>query len=136
MKDHIPVRPSKMIAPLLATAIILLIGTAFCIAILLAFGEGKPLPIAVAIGSALLFGMLLWSWRDRPQAEKRGLIAWMLQRNQQPELASYRLGVIRHKQEYGRNQPPTVEQLRDLKDPTRTWVPHQGSRPDEETGGN
>lgn len=123
MGKEIRIRPSKMIAPLLATAVILLLGTSFCIAIVLSFGEARPVPIAVASASALAFALLLWSWRDRPQAEQRGLFAWMRNRRRAAEPGTYRLGVIRRKQEFGQRQPPTLEELRELKDPTRTWVP-------------
>jgi hypothetical protein len=137
MGDEIRFRPSRMIAPLLATAVILLLGTAFCIAIVLAFGEAKPVPIAVASGSMLAFALLLWSWRDRPRAEKRGWFTWVMSRNRSGEQASYKLAVIRSKHHYGQNRPPTLESLRELKDPTRTWVPrkgHGGASPQDEVG--
>jgi hypothetical protein len=74
--------------------------------------------------------MMLWSWRDRPQAEQRGLFAWLLQRRRTPEQSSYRLAVIRHKHQYGQNEPPTLERLRENRDPTRTWVPMRGAQRD------
>ncbi len=127
MGDDLRFRPSRMVAPLLATLITLVLGTAFCIVIVLGAGEARPGPILVAVGGALGFGLMLWSWRDRPQANQRNLFGWMISRRHRAEQSSYRLSVIRHKHQYGQNQPPTLDQIREIKDPTRTWVPTRGT---------
>lgn len=124
MGDNLNYRPNRTLAPLLATAAILLMGTAFCIAIIFAFGEAKPIPVAIAIGSAIGFGILMWLLRDKPTAEKRNWFAWVSRKKDHAEQDAYRVAVIRHKHNYGDNRPPTLDELRELKDPTRTWVPH------------
>ena len=125
MGDDLHFRPNRMIAPLMATAVILLLGTAFCVAIILAFGEARPLPIAIAVGSAATFALIIWSLRDKPEARKRQWFGWLARREQDHERKLYRVAAVQRKLEYGKNQPPTLEQLRELKDPTRTWVPAQ-----------
>lgn len=127
MGDDIRYRPSRVLAPLLASAAILLMGTAFCVAIILAFGEAKPVPVAIAVGSGLGVGILLWLLRDRPTAEKRGWFAWIAGRKPVDEQELYRVAVIRHKHGLGERRPPTLEELREIKDPTRTWVPRGGT---------
>ena len=57
MGEDLKYRPNRVIAPLLATAVMLLLGTAFCVAIILAFGEAKPIPVAIAVGVVLLGGI-------------------------------------------------------------------------------
>lgn len=129
MGDDLRFRPDRMIAPLMATAIVLLGGTASCIAIVLVFGEAKPVLVGIAIACALGFGLILWSLRDRPANQQRSLFAWVLQRRSPPEHVSYRLMVIRQKLRYGENQPPTLEKLREQQDATRTWVPSRSREP-------
>ena len=125
MKDPLQIRPSRVLAPLLATAAILLMGTAFVVAIILGFGEAKPIPIAIAVGCGFTVGLLLWLLRDKPEAKQRHWFAWVSSRRGVPEPPAYRLAIIRQKLEFGKKQPPTLEELREMKDPTRTWVPHR-----------
>lgn len=128
MGDDLRYRPNRMIAPLMATAAILLMGTAFCVALIFAFGEAKPVPVAIAVGSAVGFGILLWLLRDRPTAEKRGWFAWIKRRGAQDEQDFFRVAMIRRQQKFGDNRPPTLDELREIKDPTRTWVPRSQRR--------
>ena len=130
MGDNLQFRPNRMIAPLMATAVILLLGTAFCVAIILAFGEARPVPIGIAIGSAVGFAVLMWSLRDKPEARKRRWFAWLTRRPGDDERKFYRVAALQRRLEYGKNKPPTLEQLRELKDPTRTWVPAKDRRED------
>ncbi|MFV0442527.1 MAG: hypothetical protein ACK5Q5_03045 [Planctomycetaceae bacterium] len=125
MGDDLRYRPSRSVAPLMAAAFVLLMGTAFCVALLMAFDGGSPIPVAIAVGSAVGFGLLMWLLRDRPEAGKRNWFAWVNRRGQDAEQAMYRVAVIRHKHSLGDKRPPTLDELRELKDPTRTWVPRR-----------
>lgn len=71
-------------------------------------------------GLALLVVLLL---RERPEGSLRQQFGWM---SRKPPTADvdYEPRVIRSEPaRFGTNRPPTVEQIRDLKDTDRNWVP-------------
>lgn len=124
MADPLGQRPNRNIAPFLA-AMVLLGGVGACVGIMLISGETGPAPIGVAVGGAFAFGLLLWSLRDRPVAQQRSWYSWVFHRPRQRHV-SVEVRSIRPRAQFGTNQPPTLEQLKQLKDDTRTWVPSQG----------
>jgi hypothetical protein len=123
MMDHIPVKPSRSIAPLLATCLVLLGGVTSCIAIIFAFGDARPVPIAIALACVLGVGLMLWLFRDKPEAKGRSMYSWLSRRDKRVQTEYALKKVQRTLEEYGQRQPPTLEELRELRDDTRTWVP-------------
>jgi hypothetical protein len=119
------IQPDRRAAPLIATAFVLLGGAAACLGIIFAFGEAKPVPIAIACGSIVGLAVVLWLLRDKPEAKQRHWFSWVLARNARPARSSYRPKAAPQAQQFGTNRPPTVEEVRELKSDLRTWVPSQ-----------
>lgn len=137
MSDPLQIKPDRNFAPLLATSVVLLGGVTVCLGIM--YGSGgdvQPLPVAITVGVGLGMGILLWSLRDRPQAQRRSWFAWVGFGQSRKQRLSYEMRIVHPKVTYGDKQPPTLEELREIQDATRTWVPAAGRtnrRPTAET---
>jgi hypothetical protein len=122
MKDHIPVKPDRNFAPLLASFLVLLGGLIACVVIVFAGGGMKPELIMMVVGLTLGFGLLLWLLRDKPEAQRRSLYSLMFHR---PKKVHHEYSIKRVQRERASEErrPPTLEELREMRDQTRTWVP-------------
>jgi hypothetical protein len=110
---------------LIATAFVLLGGLAACIGITFAFGQARPVPIAIACGSMIGLAAVLWLLREKPEAQRRHWFGWVFDRHARPARTTYNLKAAPHACEYGTNRPPTAEEVRELKSDLKTWVPSQ-----------
>ncbi|HID24454.1 MAG TPA: hypothetical protein EYP14_18925 [Planctomycetaceae bacterium] len=127
---------------LLATTFVVAGGIVLCAFMSVAFGRE---PIRPLLMSAAVFGAtawLLYLLRERPrraEERRRGLLGVF--RRHKVATIRYRprkkAPHVRHVK-FGTNQPPTPEELRDLADGLRTWVPSKApdrSEPSDEPGG-
>ncbi len=126
MGDPLQFRPDRNFAPLLATAIVLVGGVVVCVGIMLAAGEVKPVPVALAVGFGVAMGMVLWSLREKPVVQRRSWFAWVAHGRGRKQRTTYELRILHPRKQYGQNRPPTLEELREMQDATRTWVPSGG----------
>jgi hypothetical protein len=77
----------------------------------------------VAGGGFLFILLMVWLLRDRPQGTLRESFSWMSRRSSEPSV-DYEPRVIKaERSRYGTNRPPTAEEIRDLKEGDRNWVP-------------
>lgn len=77
----------------------------------------------IGIGGAVLILVLVWLLRDRPENTLRESFGWLSRREPEPKV-DYEPKVIRAERvRYGTKRPPTAEEVRDLKDGDRNWVP-------------
>lgn len=77
----------------------------------------------VAGGGFLFILLMVWLLRDRPQGSLRENLKWLSKRPVEAPL-DYQPEVKRPERvRYGTNRPPTAEELRDLKEGDRNWVP-------------
>jgi hypothetical protein len=90
---------------------------------MLAFRQTPEVPIYVlAIGGGL--ALLAVGLRMRPDLPSDGL--WLFSRVRRTAGADYVPQIIKSAPTtFGTNRPPTVEEIRELKDSPRTWVPSQ-----------
>lgn len=78
---------------------------------------------AVAGGGFLLILLLVWLLRDRPQGSLRERFNWLSRPPAEAPL-DYQPEVKRPERvRYGTNRPPTADEIRDLKEGDRNWVP-------------
>lgn len=82
------------------------------------------------IGASGLLGLLglVWLLRDRPNSRLRDSFGWLSRRTKEQTL-DYDPQLIKSgPQKFGTNLPPSVEEIRELKDTDRNWVPSNASR--------
>ena len=82
------------------------------------------------IGAAGLLALMLLVWllRDRPNSSLRDSFGWLSRRSKEQTL-DYDPQLIKSgPQKFGTNLPPSVEEIRELKDTDRNWVPSNASR--------
>jgi hypothetical protein len=124
-------RSDRRAATLLATAVVLLGGLSCCIAILLVFAEGRAVPLTIAIGSTIALMILIWAIRERTESRQKHWFAWVFHRGARPARVVYEARKLSPEPHCGANSPPTLEQVRELKENVNTWVPSNAhlSRP-------
>lgn len=120
-------RPDRWAGPLLASTLVMLLG-GVGVAVVVAVGGGDPLVCLVLIGClifcVLIFGYLL---RAVPSNTLSSQFGWTRSRQARPE-NEYSPEAIRTRHRYGTNHPPTVEEIRDMKDGLHNWVPSRDRR--------
>ena len=74
-------------------------------------------------GGFVIILLLVWVLRDKPQGTQREMFSWLSRRKAEQPL-DYEPKLRReNRPRYGTNRPPTVDEIRDLKEGDRNWVP-------------
>ena len=110
---------------LLATCYVFASGALVCSFIALAFSNDPAVPLLIVGGSFLLVFILLSLLRDkRGNSWLEGGYYWLLRRRPDECDIHYTPRVIKDQpQQYGTNEPPTAEEIRELSGGLNTWVP-------------
>lgn len=113
---------------LLATSYVLLCGLVVLVIALVTSVDvaNRGLLIAVCVGGVLFLwfvSLLLGDNRSNPL--RMAHMVWLGRKRGEPDDVDYvpRVRRRRSRTQSGGNQPPTVEQLRELSDNVKTWVP-------------
>lgn len=77
----------------------------------------------VAIAGSLFTLLIVWLLRDRPAGSLRESFAWLSRKPAEAPVDYEPKAKRAERVRYGTNRPPTAEELRDLKDGDRNWVP-------------
>jgi len=128
MSKPLQYRPDKSSGPLFATALVLFMGLIGCLAVYFGGGGNDMLPPSLmGIAFVLLLGMAI-AMRDRPEATEAS--RWSLLASRRVKTQRQVLVQIQKPtaSEYGTQRPSTAEEVRDLKDDTKTWVPSRKVR--------
>jgi hypothetical protein len=114
--------PSRVTGPLLAATIVLFLGT-FGAAAIIAGGGGDPLTALVTFGGGLMFILCAGWLLGRTGATSTSIYQWVFSREARPQYDyTPKPRSARHR-EFGTNHPPTVDEIREMKDGLRNWVP-------------
>ena len=123
----------KQAAAWLATCFTLAGGTLACLTLAILFLEEPLLPLVRIVGISAVLSLVFWLLRTRHENRSRvGLIAWLIRAQ---DSANHVVAMRVSKKptavpvHYGTNTPPSAEELRELADDTRTWVPRE-TRPE------
>jgi hypothetical protein len=115
-------RPSRIAGPLLASMLVVLYG-AIGAAVLIAGGGGNPLTALLILGGVLiLFGLFAYFIQSIPRSPMDSAYSWIRSRQARPD-DLYLPKIRRSRQHYGENAPPTVDDVRELKEGLNNWVP-------------
>ena len=127
MWQHIKFKSSNGSASLAAAYLIFCVGLVGCtICTALLFHQTPNLSMAVlSVGGA--FALLSVVLKLKPDLPSDCL--WIFTRGRRSAEKEYTPRLIKSKSEsYGTNRPPTAEEIRDLKDNPRNWVPSNTRR--------
>ena len=123
-------RPSynKVAGSILASAFVVMTG-AIGLAFALVIAGGDPqFSVWVFVLTLIPLVLLAWLIRATLAVDVRGAYHWVLGRKPKSEEEYVPKKAKRAERTYGSNRPPTSEELRDMKDGLRNWVPNRGSR--------
>ena len=124
MGSHFNGQPNRVAAPLLATCFVILGGALACTGMTLAFSADPTIPLMVIGGVTAGLGLLAILFRERPAVRSRSVMSWVFSRNARPAQVNYRPAIRKPRwQQFGTNAPPSLDEIRDLKDSERNWVP-------------
>ncbi|MEW4528879.1 hypothetical protein [Maioricimonas sp. JC845] len=117
-------RPSRVAAPLLATTFVILGGAIACTGVVLVFSREPAVPLMIVGGIAVGLGLMAVLFRERPTGGSRSVMSWVFSRNARPAHVDYRPVIRKPRwQQFGTNAPPSPDEIRELKDTDRNWVP-------------
>lgn len=117
---------------LLASTIVLTIGFLACLFIgVVAYPRQPVVPIVISGGLVSFFLLFVWMFRDRPAVSQRDRFRWLSRKKDAMPGADYEPRRIEsadsRPQQYGTQRPPTLDEIRELKDSDRNWVPSNTS---------
>jgi hypothetical protein len=96
--------------------------------VLIAGGGGNPLVAMLILGGVLiLFGLFAYFIQSIPRGPVDSAYSWVRSRQARPDQA-YLPKIRRSRQSYGEKAPPTIDDLRELKDGLNNWVPSKQPR--------
>lgn len=110
----------------LATVFTLAGGLFACVFVVVTSGEPPGKPMLVAIGIITVLLLVLWLLREKPpEARQQSLRLWYWWKKEEVDSAEYKPRPRKRSRhaEYGNQQPPTLESIRETVDEQRTWVP-------------
>jgi hypothetical protein len=123
-------RPSKE-ASSTAAAMLVLIQAITGVAFVLVLLAGDPDRTFLVVACTVFGLAMIWIWlASRPGLLLRDTMSWVFSRKARPERVDYRLSrkPVSFRR-FGTNQPPSVEQVRDLKcGTTNNWAPSRTSK--------
>ncbi len=110
----------------LATVFTLAGGLFACIFVVVTSGEAPGKPMLIAIGIITVLLLMLWLLREKPpEAQQQSLRLWYWWKKEESECYEYKPRPRKRSShvDYGNQQPPTLESIRETVDDQRTWVP-------------
>ena len=124
MPENMKFRSSRNSGSLLASAIVLMVGfLGVTVVTVLAFPQNPWAPWGVAAGMLFVIMLFVWAFRDKPEATLRERFRW-LSRKQDAVVPDYTPRRRRSRtDDDGPKRPPTLDEIRELKDTDRNWVP-------------
>lgn len=110
---------------LLASTIVLTIGFfGVLLVALLAFPRQPEVPWMIGGAILLLIILFVLLMRDRPQNRLKDRFGWLSGRRKEGVDLGYEPRLIKSEpHRYGTNHPPTLDEIRELKESDRNWVP-------------
>ena len=126
MSDHFDVRPSKTSGPLLASALVMLLGMIGALTFFFLFSP-DPVMAALILGGVWITVWILLYFLSMGPAYWRDFYEGLFRlKKKEPD---YEPQLKQSRVEYGDKQPPSVDKIREMKSDTlRTWVPSAGKQ--------
>ncbi len=118
---------------LLATAFVVTIGLALCVGMIFVFPQDPRQPAMFGGGILLVFLVLMYLLRDKKTRPTNSASVLIWGRKPQETEPDYKPQLIKQpeRRNYGGNEPPTAERLREIRAESNRWVP--SSKPARES---
>lgn len=110
----------------LATVFTLVGGFFACTFVVVTSGETPGKSLWIVLGVITLLLLTLWLLREKPpEAQQRTLKIWYWWKKEEADAFEYKPRIRKRSSQtdYGQNEPPTLESIRETVDDQRTWVP-------------
>ena len=125
MWENYKSRSDRNVGPILGATIIIVLG-GFGILVIgtLTSSGGAEIPALIAAAFVLGSLLILWLLQGRPRATMRERFSWIGSKRHREGIPEYQPKIIRERPvRYGTKRPPTLDEVRDLKDSPTNWVP-------------
>lgn len=123
MSDNIKYRSDRNIGPVVGACVIIMVGgVGFLIVGMLTFPGDLHIPLLGVAGFLTVALLIVWLLRDRPASSLRDRYRWVGSRRHREGLA-YQPRILKARRRYGTNAPPTLDEIRELKEGLHNWVP-------------
>lgn len=127
MWENFKTRSDRNIGPVVGATMIIMLG-GFCILVIgtLTSSGSAETPALIAISFVLGSLFVLWLLRDRPRSSMRERFSWIGSKRHREGIPEYEPQILRDRPvRYGTKRPPTLDEVRELKDSPTNWVPSQ-----------
>jgi hypothetical protein len=118
-------RSDRNVGPVVGACIVFMLGgLCFLVVGSLAYPQDNRIPVLIALG--FLFGAFSFVWLTQtgPRSTMRERFSWIGSKRHREGIGKYEPQLIRQRPvRYGTKQPPTIDEIRDLKDSPTNWVP-------------
>ncbi|WP_437225630.1 hypothetical protein SH661x_004155 [Planctomicrobium sp. SH661] len=122
MPANFQFRPDRRSGPLLASTLVLFLGAIGAAVVVTASGTNPYVGLAIFAGFAAIVPVFVFLLRVSPQRTLTSLYSWIKSREFR-ETEEYKPKAVRSVRDYGTNRPPSVADLKELKNGTNNWVP-------------
>lgn len=114
---------NKVAGSILASTLVFLIG-ALGIAVVTAAGGGDPVWTLIVVGGAVVIFLLLsWLLKQASITSARACYSWVFSKNARPQADYEPRKRTQRGKRYGEQRPASADDVRDLKDDARNWIP-------------
>lgn len=125
MWENYKSRSDRNVGPILGATIIIVLG-GFGIVVIGTLTSSGSAEVPALIAAAFVLGSLivLWLMQGRPRSTMRERFSWIGSKRHRESIPEYQPKIIRERPvRYGTKRPPTLDEVRDLKDSPTNWVP-------------
>lgn len=118
---------SKFAGSILASALVGLVG-ALGMVFIVAGGGGDPVWTLIVVGLVMVgMTVLFWGINRMSQMTAKDCYNWVFSKKARPEKEYTPQRKASRSKKYGENRPTSAEEVRELKDDMRNWVPSNTS---------
>lgn len=124
MTHDFDVKPSRRTGSILAATLVLVVGTVGGAIFTGTATHNSEHVTFCVVGGLLTIIVMLWLTSSRPGSFLADRVNWILARHRDESLTYLpEVRTPQQRQHFGTNAPPTVDEVRELKEGMNTWVP-------------
>ncbi len=124
MTHDFDVKPSRRSGSILAATLVLVVGTVGASIFTGTATHNTEYTLACIVGCIVAVVVMLWLTSSRPGSFLADQVNWILARHRDESLTYLpEIRTSQRRQHFGTNAPPTVDDVRELKEGMNTWVP-------------
>ena len=125
MWKDVKYRSDRNVGPVVGACIVFILG-GLCAMVVggLAYPRDTRIPVLIAVGMLFAAFLFVWLTQTGPRSTMRERFSWIGSKRHREGIGKYEPQLMRQRPvRYGTNRPPTIDEIRDLKDGPTNWVP-------------